>query len=73
MVAQRTGLVTGATGYVGRLVVEQLLRSGWRVKTLARSRGADCAWYLLHCMDDGAGFAQEETDMARQFDSFCRS
>ncbi|WP_420889025.1 NAD-dependent epimerase/dehydratase family protein [Corynebacterium afermentans] len=44
MAAQRIGLVTGATGYGGRLVVEQLLRSGWRVKTLARSRGADCAW-----------------------------
>ena len=29
--------------------------------------GADCAWYLLHSMDDGVGFAQEEADMARQF------
>ena len=54
-------------------MVQQLRRSGWRVKTLIRSRGADCAWYLLHYMDDGAGFALEETDMARQFDSFCRS
>ena len=97
MVAQRTGLVTGATGYVGGLVVEQLLRGGWRVKILARNEekalarswgdeveivegdaakrddvaraleGADCAWYLLHSMDDGAGFAQEEADMARWF------
>ena len=97
MVAQRTGLVTGATGYVGGLVVEQLLRGGWRVKILARNEekalarswgdeveivegdaakrddvaraleGADCAWYLLHSMDDGAGFAQEEADMARRF------
>lgn len=30
--------------------------------------GADCAWYLLHSMVDGAGFAQKEADMARQFD-----
>ena len=97
MVAQRTGLVTGATGYVGGLVVEQLLRGGWRVKILARNEekalarswgdeveivegdaakrddvaraleGADCAWYLLHSMDDGTGFAQEEADMARRF------
>ena len=97
MATQRTGLVTGATGYVGGLVVEQLLRSGWRVKILARNEdkalarpwgeeveivegnaterddvaraleGADCAWYLLHSMDDGVGFAQEEADMARQF------
>ena len=29
--------------------------------------GADCAWYLLHSMGDGAGFAKEEADMARQF------
>lgn len=94
---QRTALVTGATGYVGGLVVKQLLEEGWRVKVLARSekkaerkpfgddveiiegdateradvadalQGADCAWYLLHSMDDGAGFAQEEADMARQF------
>lgn len=47
--------MTGATGYVGGLVVKQLLEE------------ADCAWYLLHSMDDGAGFAQEEADMARQF------
>ena len=97
MTAKRTGLVTGATGYVGGLVVKKLLDDGWRVKILARDEdkalrktwgdeveivegdaseradvataleGADCAWYLLHSMDDGAGFAQEEADMARQF------
>lgn len=33
----RTALVTGATGYVGGLVVEQLLEDGWNVRTLTRS------------------------------------
>ncbi|RMB61661.1 NAD(P)H-binding protein [Tessaracoccus antarcticus] len=33
----RTALVTGATGYVGGLVVEQLLKDGWSVRTLTRS------------------------------------
>lgn len=97
MTETRTGLVTGATGYVGGLVVKKLLDDGWRVKILARDEnkalsktwgdevvivegdaseradvaaaleGADCAWYLLHSMDDGAGFAEEEAEMARQF------
>ena len=33
----RTALVTGATGYVGGLVVEKLLEDGWNVRTLSRS------------------------------------
>ncbi len=33
----RTALVTGATGYVGGLVVEKLLADGWNVQTLTRS------------------------------------
>lgn len=33
----RTALVTGATGYVGGLVVEKLLADGWNVRTLTRS------------------------------------
>ncbi|MGV8845991.1 NAD(P)H-binding protein [Tessaracoccus sp.] len=33
----RTALVTGATGYVGGLVVAQLLKDGWQVRTLTRS------------------------------------
>ncbi len=33
----RTALVTGATGYVGGLVVEKLLEDGWKVQTLTRS------------------------------------
>ena len=30
-------------------------------------KGADCAWYLLHSMDGGSGFADAEAEMARQF------
>lgn len=33
----RTALVTGATGYVGGLVVQKLLEDGWNVSTLTRS------------------------------------
>lgn len=34
----RLALVTGATGYVGRNVVQELLDRGWAVRTLSRSR-----------------------------------
>ncbi len=33
----RNAFVTGATGFVGRALVAQLLRTGWRVSVLARS------------------------------------
>lgn len=29
--------------------------------------GVDCAWYLLHSMSSGSGFAEQEASMARQF------
>ncbi|WAL39400.1 NAD(P)H-binding protein [Brevibacterium sp. BRM-1] len=35
----RRALVTGATGYVGGTLVGELLRRGWAVRTLSRSRG----------------------------------
>ncbi|AKK10366.1 tryptophan-rich sensory protein [Corynebacterium uterequi] len=34
----RLGLVTGATGYVGSNVAEELLNQGWAVRVLSRSR-----------------------------------
>lgn len=30
-------------------------------------KGVDSAWYLLHSMDDGSGFADAEAEMAEQF------
>lgn len=34
---QRTGLVTGATGYIGGQLAAELLERGWRVRVLSRS------------------------------------
>ena len=34
----RLALVTGATGYVGSNLTTELLKRGWRVRTLSRSR-----------------------------------
>ena len=35
----RVGMVTGATGYLGALVVERLLELGWGVRVLVRDAG----------------------------------
>lgn len=42
----RTALVTGATGYIGGLLVPRLLEEGWRVRVLTRSANklADVPW-----------------------------
>ena len=32
----RTGMLTGATGYVGGLVLERLLDEGWPMRVLVR-------------------------------------
>lgn len=98
----KLALVTGATGFIGRRLVLELVNKGWAVKCLCRSRdkamtmpwakhveggaveivegdaaeradaeraldGVDCAWYLLHSMSSGSGFAEREIAMARQF------
>ena len=34
-------LVTGANGFLGKYIVEQLLQSGWQVRTLTRNTDAD--------------------------------
>lgn len=41
---QRTALVTGATGYVGGLLVPRLLQEGYAVRVLTRSGSVDEAW-----------------------------
>lgn len=42
----RTALVTGATGYIGGLLVPRLLEAGWRVRVLTRDAAkiADLPW-----------------------------
>lgn len=37
---ERTALVTGATGYIGSLLVPRLLADGWRVRVLTRRRSS---------------------------------
>ncbi|MDO5734864.1 MAG: SDR family NAD(P)-dependent oxidoreductase [Propionibacteriaceae bacterium] len=61
----RTALVTGATGYVGGLVVEQLLKDGWKVRTLTRSpeKLASHAWHNKVVAIEGD--ATEADDVAR--------
>lgn len=43
----RLALVTGATGYIGSQVIEKLVREGWAVRALSRSRAkaATSAWH----------------------------
>ncbi len=61
----RTALVTGATGYVGGLVVEKLLEDGWSVRTLTRSpeKLKAHAWHDKVVAIEGD--ATEPSDVAR--------
>ena len=93
----RLALVTGASGYVGGLLVGRLLTEGWQVRVLTRRRsslegriwvddvdfvegdasdpddlrralaGVDVAYYLVHSMAAGAGFAERDRTMAADF------
>lgn len=92
----RHALVTGASGYIGRLLVPRLLDHGWAVRVLSRSpdgldphwanrvevclgdatddadlaralREVDVAYYLMHAMEGGSGFAERDRQMARTF------
>ena len=61
----RLALVTGATGYVGGLLVPELLATGWRVRVLARrpERLRDRPW--AGDVDVVAGDATEPGDLRR--------
>lgn len=61
----RTALVTGATGYVGGLVVEQLLKDGWNVRTLSRSPEKLKAHAWSDKVEVIQGDATEADDVAR--------
>ena len=59
--APRTALVTGATGYVGGLLVPRLLQAGYAVRVLTRSGNLPAAWadrvtdYTLETFPEGPG------------------
>ena len=61
----RTALVTGATGYVGGLVVDQLLKDGWKVRTLTRSPEKLKAHPWSDQVEAIQGDATEAGDVAR--------
>ena len=61
----RTALVTGATGYVGGLVVEKLLEDGWTVRTLSRSPEKLKAHAWHDRVESVAGDATNPDDVAR--------
>ena len=64
----RTALVTGATGYVGGLVVEQLLQDGWHVRTLTRSpeKLKEHAWHTKVVAIEGDATRSEDVASAME-------
>jgi uncharacterized protein YbjT (DUF2867 family) len=59
----RTALVTGASGYVGGLLVPRLLQAGYAVRVLTRSGRLDAPW--VGQVDVVRGDAQDEQDLRR--------
>lgn len=57
----RTALVTGATGYVGGLLVPRLLQEGYAVRVLTRSGSVDEPW--AGEVDVHQGDATDEADL----------
>lgn len=69
MNAPRTALVTGASGYVGGLLVPRLLEAGYAVRVLTRSGHLDAPWVgdVEMCQGD-AGDAAHLREVLRQVD-----
>lgn len=61
--APRTALVTGATGYVGGLLVPRLLQAGYAVRVLTRSGNLPAAW--ADRVDVVRGDAGDDDDLRR--------
>jgi uncharacterized protein YbjT (DUF2867 family) len=57
----RTALVTGASGYIGGLLVPRLLQEGYAVRVLTRSGSLDAPW--AGQVDVHQGDATEEEDL----------
>ncbi len=59
----RTALVTGASGYIGGLLVPRLLEAGYAVRVLTRSGNLDAPW--VGQVDVVRGDASDEADLRR--------
>ncbi len=60
----RTGMLTGATGYVGGLVLERLLDEGWSMRVLVRD-ASKLEASVRQRVEVVEGDAESDEDLAR--------
>lgn len=60
----RTGMLTGATGYVGGLVLERLLDEGWSMRVLVRD-ASKLEASVRQRVEVAEGDAESDEDLAR--------